>query len=145
MSNKIEKNTIGVHHIRINTVYAWSIAGTKVGDPEECRTLDRVFCTNRKEPLLIGSVKSNMGHSEASSGICSVTKVLLAFEEGAVAPNINFETPRKDIPSLVEGRLKVCTEKTPLPGNLVAVDSFGFGGANGKNIYYKFCVKDCIF
>lgn len=106
--------------------------GTRVGDPEECRTLDRVFCTNRKEPLLIGSVKSNMGHSEASSGICSVTKVLLAFEEGAIPPNIHFDTPRKDIPSLVEGRLKVCSEVTPLPGNLVGVDSFGFGGANGN-------------
>lgn len=108
-----------------------------MGDPEECRTLDRVFCTNRKDPLLIGSVKSNMGHCEASSGICSVTKVLLAFENGAVPPNLHFKTPRKDIPSLVEGRLKVCTEVTPLPGNLAAANSFGFGGANGIEIKKK--------
>lgn len=109
-----------------------SIPGTKVGDPEECRTLDRVFCTNRKDPLLVGSVKSNMGHTEASSGICSITKILLAFESGSVPPNLNFKQARKDIPALVEGRLKVCTEVTPLPGSLAAANSFGFGGANGN-------------
>ena len=106
--------------------------GTKVGDPEECSTLDKVFCTNRKEPLLIGAVKSNMGHSEASSGVCSLTKLLLAFEAGMIPPNLHFENPRKDIPGLVEGRLKVCTQLTPLPGNLAAANSFGFGGANGE-------------
>lgn len=73
-----------------------------------------------------------MGHSESSSGICSVTKVLLAFEEGAVPPNLNFENPRKDIPALMEGRVKVCTDVTKLPGNLAGVNSFGFGGANGN-------------
>lgn len=102
-----------------------------MGDPEECRSLDRVFCTNRKEPLLIGSVKSNMGHTEASSGICSLTKIILAFETGSVPPNLNFRKARQDIPALVEGRLKVCTEVEKLPGNLAAANSFGFGGANG--------------
>lgn len=106
--------------------------GTKVGDPEECATLDKIFCKNRKEPLLIGSIKSNMGHTESSSGICSLTKILLAFETGLIAPNLNFNKPRQDIPALVEGRLKVCTEATPLTGNLAAANSFGFGGANGK-------------
>lgn len=56
--------------------------GTRVGDPEECNTLDKVFCAGRGEPLLIGSVKSSIGHSESSSGLCSITKVLLAFESG---------------------------------------------------------------
>ena len=49
--------------------------GTKVGDPEEVSTLDATFCKNRTTPLLIGSVKSNMGHSEPASGLCSVAKV----------------------------------------------------------------------
>lgn len=73
-----------------------------------------------------------MGHSEASSGICSIIKLLLAFESGEIAPNMHFKSVRKDIPALVEGRLKVCSEVTPLPGNLAAANSFGFGGANGK-------------
>lgn len=94
--------------------------------------LDRVFCKNRKGPLLIGSVKSNLGHCEGSSAICSITKILLAFETGLVAPNLHFRKAREDIPALIEGRLKVCDEITPLPGNLAAANSFGFGGANGK-------------
>lgn len=104
--------------------------GTVVGDPEECRTLDSVFCKNRKEPLLMGSVKSSIGHSEATSGLCSIAKVLIAFETGKVSPNINYDEPRREIPAIIDGRLKVCTETTPLPGNLAAINSFGFGGAN---------------
>lgn len=50
--------------------------GTKVGDPEEINAIDRVICTKRTEPLLIGSVKSNLGHSEPASGLCQVTKVM---------------------------------------------------------------------
>lgn len=49
--------------------------GTKVGDPEEINALDRVFCTGRKEPLWLGSIKSNLGHSEPASGLCSIAKV----------------------------------------------------------------------
>ncbi len=49
--------------------------GTKVGDPEEVNALDKVFCTGRKTPLRIGSGKSNHGHAEPASGMCSVTKV----------------------------------------------------------------------
>lgn len=52
------------------------IAGTVVGDPEELNTIDTVFTTNRKRPLLIGAVKSNIGHSEPASGLCSVVKVI---------------------------------------------------------------------
>lgn len=78
-----------------------------------------------------------MGHCEGGSGICSVTKVILAFESGLIPPNINFKQNREDIPSLMEGRLKVCSEITPLQGSLIATNSFGFGGANGKYFKYK--------
>ena len=53
--------------------------GTKVGDQEETNALDRVFCTGRKEPLWIGSIKSNLGHSEPASGLCSIAKVSSYF------------------------------------------------------------------
>lgn len=106
--------------------------GTIVGDPEECQALDNIFCKNRKKPLPVGSVKSNIGHSESTAGACSITKVLLAFETGMIAPNINFTKIRPGIPSLEEGRLSVCTDATKLEGNMVGVNAFGFGGANGK-------------
>lgn len=88
----------------------------------------------------MGSVKSNIGHSESSAGVCSVTKVCLAFETGLIAPNINFTKIRPGIPSLEDGRLSVCTDVTKLEGNLVGVNAFGFGGANGiyiENPYIK--------
>lgn len=107
--------------------------GTVVGDPEECQALDNIFCKNRKTPLPVGSVKSNIGHSESTAGACSVTKVILAFETGLIAPNINFTKVRPGIPSLEEGRLSVCTDVTKLEGDLVGLNAFGFGGANGKH------------
>lgn len=50
--------------------------GTKVGDPEEANAVAEVLCRNRQNPLLVGSVKSNMGHCEAASGLASLCKVI---------------------------------------------------------------------
>lgn len=109
--------------------------GTIAGDPEECIAIDEVFSKGRKGPLLIGSVKSNMGHSEATSGICSIVKTIIALETQKIPPNINFTQPREAIPSLIEGRLKVVSEATDLPGDLISVNSFGFGGANAHALF----------
>lgn len=98
--------------------------------------MDNVFCKNRKKPLPVGSVKSNIGHSESSAGVCSITKVCLAFETGLIAPNINFTKIRPGIPSLEAGRLSVCTDVTKLEGNLIGLNAFGFGGANGIYMTY---------
>lgn len=89
-----------------------------------------MFCPGRTEPLLIGSVKSNIGHAEPASGLCSVAKVLIAMETGFIPPNINFTTPREDITAFYNGRINVISEKTPWNGGLVGINSFGFGGAN---------------
>ncbi|KAK9746609.1 Ketoacyl-synthetase C-terminal extension [Popillia japonica] len=106
--------------------------GTKAGDPEELSTLDDVFCIKRTTPLLIGSVKSNIGHTEPASGLCSIVKAILAMETGFIPPNINYMIPRPESEGLVSGRMVVVTEKTPLPDQrgLIGVNSFGFGGAN---------------
>lgn len=104
--------------------------GTRVGDVEEANTVDRIFCTNRKIPLKIGSVKTNLGHAEPASGICSIAKVILALETGYIAPNLHFENPRKEIPGLLAGRMQVVTEVEALNGDLVGLSGFGFGGAN---------------
>ncbi|XP_044764314.1 fatty acid synthase-like [Coccinella septempunctata] len=106
--------------------------GTKVGDPEECSAIDEVFCKGRSEPLLVGSVKSNLGHSEPSSGLCSIAKCIIGMEEGYIPPNLHFNTPKKGVPPLEEGRMKVVSERTPFQDDrgLVATSSFGFGGGN---------------
>ncbi|XP_033100036.1 fatty acid synthase-like [Anneissia japonica] len=106
--------------------------GTKVGDPQEVNTIAEVFCSGRAEgdSLLIGSVKSNMGHSEASSGLAALAKVVLSFENNLIPPNLHFRNPNPDIPGLLDGRLKVVTEPTAFTGGYVGLNSFGFGGAN---------------
>lgn len=100
--------------------------------------MDKIFCRERDEPLLIGSVKSSIGHSEASAAINSIIKVLLAYQTGFVSPNINITQCRQDISAFTSGRLKVCTENTPLPGPLVAVNTFGFGGANAHALFSQY-------
>ncbi|GLV38468.1 Fatty acid synthase 3 [Carabus blaptoides fortunei] len=105
--------------------------GTQVGDPEELLGIETIFCSNeRKTPLLIGSVKSNIGHTEPVSGLCSITKVILAMESGYLIPNINYNKPRPSITGLVDGRMKVVMEKTKWNGGYVPVSNFGFGGGN---------------
>ncbi|CAB3260160.1 unnamed protein product [Arctia plantaginis] len=108
--------------------------GTKVGDPQEVNAIADFFCPGRKSPLLLGSVKSNMGHSEPASGLCSIAKVLVAMERGVIPQNLHYKTPNLDIPALSDGRIKVVDQNTPWDGGLVAINSFGFGGANAHLI-----------
>lgn len=108
--------------------------GTKVGDPQEVNSISDVFCKNRKTPLLVGSVKSNMGHSETASGMCSIAKVLIAMEQGMIPQNLHFKEPNQDIPGLIDGRLKVVNKNMPWTGGYVGINSFGFGGANAHII-----------
>ncbi|XP_049271384.1 fatty acid synthase [Rhipicephalus sanguineus] len=109
--------------------------GTKVGDPPELTAVSSVFCKpNRAEPLKIGSVKSNLGHSEAASGVSSLAKVILAMETGVIAGNLHFHQPNPDIPSLHDGTIEIVTKATPFSGGPVGVNSFGFGGTNAHAI-----------
>jgi acyl transferase domain-containing protein len=82
--------------------------GTEVGDPIEAAALHSVFGEGRspKDPLYIGSVKSNIGHAEGASGIVSVIKTALMLEKGFILPNINFDKPNPAIP-LREWNMKV--------------------------------------
>ncbi|CAL4149895.1 unnamed protein product [Meganyctiphanes norvegica] len=104
--------------------------GTKVGDPQEVNALADVFCNGRSTPLLMGSVKSNMGHSEPASGLCSMVKVLIAMQRKELPGNLHFNTPNTEIPALNDGRIKVVSKNTPWTGGYTAINSFGFGGAN---------------
>ncbi|XP_050531344.1 fatty acid synthase-like [Daktulosphaira vitifoliae] len=104
--------------------------GTGVGDKQELDAISDVFCEGRKSPLLIGSVKSNVGHSEPVSGLVSIAKVIYALETGIIPANINFETLNHNIEKLVSGELKVVDKQMPLPGDLVSINSFGVGGTN---------------
>jgi myxalamid-type polyketide synthase MxaB len=104
--------------------------GTAVGDPIEVGALASVFA-GRPRPLLIGSVKSNVGHLEWAAGVCGLIKVILSMRHGRIPASLHFKNPN---PHLDWGSLPLCvvTEPTPWPeGRRIAgVSSFGFGGSN---------------
>ncbi len=111
--------------------------GTPVGDPIEARALGRVLGAGRPKdrPLLIGSVKSNLGHLEAGSGIAGVIKTALCIHRGTLTGNLHFARPNPNI-DFEALRLKVPTKAQPWPsGRKVAgVNSFGFGGTNAHAV-----------
>jgi acyl transferase domain-containing protein len=106
--------------------------GTSLGDPIEATALGAVF-GSRTEPLLIGSVKANIGHAEAAAGVAGLIKVVLAMQHREIPPQLHFAhpNPRIDWASLP---LRVPTAPTPWgrPDEplYAGVSAFGFGGTN---------------
>lgn len=91
--------------------------GTPTGDPIEARAVAAVFgraATGRSEPLLLGSVKTNIGHTEAASGLAAVIKVVLALEKAQIPPSVNYEKANPNI-HLDEWGLEVATRLQPWP------------------------------
>ncbi|OXU25389.1 hypothetical protein TSAR_001850 [Trichomalopsis sarcophagae] len=121
----------GVPRSKVDYVEAHG-TGTRVGDPEEIKAIDKVLCKDRtkKNPLLVGSVKTNLGHCEPASGLVSIAKVLLAMENGVIQPQINYTRAREEINDILDERIKIVTEPTQWKGGYAGVNSFGFGGAN---------------
>ncbi|WP_328722934.1 SDR family NAD(P)-dependent oxidoreductase [Streptomyces sp. NBC_00247] len=107
--------------------------GTAVGDPVEAAGLGAALGTvaTRTTPLLVGSVKTNIGHLEAAAGIAGLLKTVLSLQNRQVPASLHFTTPNPDIP-LADLNLRVNTQAVRWPdGPAVAgVSSFGLGGTN---------------
>ena len=102
--------------------------GTKVGDPIEAKALHHAFGEGRnaRNPLYIGSVKSNVGHLEGASGIVAVIKAALILERNLILPNTYYEKPNENIP-FSEWNMKVsCTGRplNPIPDGFLKVCRF---------------------
>ena len=112
--------------------------GTSVGDPIETRAIGEALAQARGNgnPLPIGSVKSNLGHLEAASGVAGLMKALNCLTERTVPATIGVKALNPNI-AFGDLNLQVVTEPLPLKpeGQLtVGVNSFGFGGANAHVI-----------
>jgi acyl transferase domain-containing protein/thioesterase domain-containing protein/NAD(P)-dependent dehydrogenase (short-subunit alcohol dehydrogenase family)/acyl carrier protein len=114
--------------------------GTAAGDPIEAQALSRALCANRRvdDPCIVGSVKSNFGHTESAAGVAGLIKAVLCLKHRKIPANLHFETPNPRIP-FERWKLRVPTELedwTPKDGlpRVAAVNSFGFGGANAHAI-----------
>jgi len=108
--------------------------GTPVGDPIEMRALASALAAGRPtdEPLLIGSVKTNIGHLEAGAGVAGLIKTALVLKHGFVPANLHFHSPSGDL-DLAELGIDIPTTGRPFPEcerRIAGVNSFGFGGTN---------------
>ncbi|XLS29490.1 non-ribosomal peptide synthase/polyketide synthase [Flavobacteriaceae bacterium M23B6Z8] len=114
--------------------------GTALGDPIEIEALDAVYGKQRdhQDPLVVGAVKSNIGHLEAAAGIAGLIKAVLCIQHQKIPQQLHFKKPNKFI--------NWKNHKIQIPERLVSweskkhetrkacVSSFGFGGANAHII-----------
>ncbi len=109
--------------------------GTPIGDSLEAAALGAVYGEGRPAdaPLRIGSVKTNIGHTETASGVTSLIKVALALEHRTLPPSLHFRRPNPAIP-FSDLKLQVQTQLNPWPRRerlpLAGISAFGFGGTN---------------
>ncbi|KAI0469975.1 polyketide synthase-like protein [Xylariaceae sp. FL0804] len=118
--------------------------GTLTGDPIEAEAIDRAFFNHSVKnagsaELLVGSIKTVLGHTEATAGLAGVLKASLALQHAVVPPNLLFNRLNPQIEPFYSNLL-VPTSATPWPCALessarrASVNSFGFGGANAHAI-----------
>ncbi len=128
----------GVDAARIGYVEAHG-TGTELGDPIELQALAAVLGPGRmpEQPLLVGSVKSNIGHLEAAAGVAGLIKTVLIVSHGEIPGNLHFHRPNPLIPWEALP-VRVPVETTPWPSGdvprLAGVSSFGFSGTNAHVI-----------
>jgi acyl transferase domain-containing protein/acyl carrier protein len=127
---------VNPRHIRYFEAHG---TGTAVGDPLEARALGAVVGRERDpgNPCIVGSVKANIGHLEAASGVAGIIKAALCLKNGQIPPVANLETPNPNIP-FEELGLRLPRGLEPMPAGvgpaLVGVNSFGYGGTNAHAI-----------
>ncbi|TQN68831.1 Highly reducing polyketide synthase azaB, partial [Colletotrichum shisoi] len=114
------------------------MTGTPTGDPIEARAISRVFSKGRgvRNPVLVGSIKTNLGHLEASSGIAGVIKAIMMLKHGVIPPSLNYEQANPDIDMNALG-VQVPTMTQDWPKDMprrISVNNYGYGGTNGHVI-----------
>nr|WP_229903207.1 type I polyketide synthase [Amycolatopsis bullii] len=113
--------------------------GTALGDPIEAGAVLATYGKDRpaNRPLWMGSLKSNIGHSQAAAGVGGVIKVVQAMRHGIVPPTLHAETPTPHV-DWSSGAVELATEARPWPETgaprRAGVSSFGMSGTNAHVI-----------
>ncbi|QQK40270.1 polyketide synthase [Penicillium digitatum] len=125
--------------MRATTYFEAHGTGTEIGDPNELSAIGDTLGAARSiddMPIYVGSVKSNIGHTEGAAGVASLIKAVLCVEKGFLVPNAGFSQINPKI-HLNEWRLRLSDETIHWPPHLprrVSINSFGFGGSNAHAI-----------
>ncbi|MEL6899853.1 MAG: type I polyketide synthase [Cyanobacteria bacterium J06606_4] len=110
--------------------------GTPLGDAIEFRALKQVLA-KRENPCVLGSVKPNIGHLEAASGMAALTKVVLSLQHEEIPPQLNFEAANTYV-DLEASPFEILPAGKPWPSaaksRFAGVSTFGFGGTNAHLI-----------
>ncbi|WP_407924177.1 polyketide synthase Pks13 [Corynebacterium occultum] len=121
--------------------------GTILGDPIEATALGAVLGRDRTlaSPTLLGSAKTNFGHTESAAGAAGLIKVVLGMTKGTIPPSLHYSDPNRYIDFDAE-RLEVVEDPREWPaysGRKVAgVSGFGFGGTNAHVVLAEFAAED---
>ncbi|KAJ5919847.1 hybrid NRPS/PKS enzyme [Penicillium verhagenii] len=114
--------------------------GTQAGDPIEARAIQSVFFPSKNDgELLVGSIKTVIGHTEGTAGVAGVLKASLAVQHGEIPANLHFTNLNPKVRPYYTN-LRIPTETIPWPAlpqgtpRRVSVNSFGFGGTNAHAI-----------
>lgn len=137
---KIYQN-YGIDKNKIHYVEAHG-TGTAVGDPIEFKALNDALTEdgNRDSKCLVGSVKTNIGHLEAASGIAGLIKTALCLNKNKVPANLHFKTPNPAL-HYDKSSIKIPTSVEVLPENedsYASINSFGFGGTNAHAVLKQY-------
>lgn len=114
--------------------------GTALGDPIEVEALAAVLRAGRsqQQPVIMGSVKTNIGHLEAAAGVASLIKVVLAMQHKKIPPHLHLKNPIpsiswEDLPVVIPTKLTTWSTATG-QRRLGAISSFGMSGTNAHAV-----------
>lgn len=111
--------------------------GTELGDPIEARALDAVYGRREGAPLLVGALKTQIGHGESSAGIAGLMQVLISMRERRLPGLLHFDGPNPHV-NWEQLGLELCAQPRPWPetrgARAGAVSSFGFSGTNAHAV-----------